>query len=146
MVIISNIKWKYKEFKLGPSLIKLLSSKMKALNLLVKPTYDIEKKALIFNDVTDGRTFGSTIDNKIGMKSTDPRVKKTGRNYLLSKRPTERQYHGFFHSIDSTLDELGLSADVEIVSRGRGSVELRKGLTKYDRVPKQKSYPTDLKS
>lgn len=142
MLKISNMKWKYKEFGNLNVLIKVMNEKFKALGITAKMSIPPDLTTIAFSDVVDGKTFISSVDNKIDMKVGDPRIKKTGRSYLLSKRPTKEQYDGFFEVIQSVLDTVGLYADVElIIPRTSESILLRRGLDKFNRYPKMKSFP-----
>lgn len=143
---IYNLKWKYQDFNNLNAVIKDLNDKFKTLNIATKVSLKEDEKAIAFSDIVDGKTFVSNVDNKIDMKENDPRIKKTGRTYLLSKRPTEEQYNGFFNIIQSTLDTLNVAAKVELViPRTSQTIVLRDGMIKYDRIPKMKSFPIKIK-
>lgn len=145
MLKVSNLKWKYGAYNNLNALIKIMSVKFKALNLTVKMSLSPEGNSISFSDVVDGKTFISSVDNVIKMKTNDPRSKKIGRDYLLSKRPTEDQYKGFFEVIQSTLDAVGLYGNVElIIPRTSESILLRDGVDKFDKYPKMKSFPTKV--
>lgn len=145
MLRISNLKWQYGKFENLNSLIKIMNVKFKKINVTVKMSLSTENDSISFSDVVNGKTFISSVDNVIKMKENDPRSKKIGRDYLLSKRPTEEQYNGFFDVIQSTLDAVGLYGNVElIIPRTSESILLRDGLKKSDRYPKMKSFPTKV--
>lgn len=143
MLKITNMKWKYGPFNNPSALIKIMNLKFKELNLTVKMSS--KEGTIAFSDVVDGKTFISSVDNVINMKENDPRLKKIGRTYLLSKRPTEEQYNGFFNVIQSTLDSVGLYGNVElIIARTSESILLRDGIERVGSYPKMKSFPTKL--
>lgn len=145
MIRISNMKWNYAPYTNTKVLIKIMNDKFKAMNIVAKIGLTPEGNVITFSDVVDGKTFISSVDNKIDMKDKDPRIKKTGRSYLLSKRPTEEQYHGFFNVIHSVLDSVGLYGNVElIIPKTSETIVLRNGLTRYNRYPKMKSFPIKI--
>lgn len=134
---IKNLNWKYNKFQNFTGLLNALALSLKPLKIKVK--LSVIEGGIGFHDITEGKTFISESDNKTAMKPTDPRVKQMGRNYLLTNRATKEQYEGFFNTIQKTLDDLGLSADVSLKVKGVNTV-LRTGYNKF-LAPRQKSFP-----
>lgn len=145
MLTIKNMRWTYKEFTDMSNLINVFGSRLKELNLTTEVI--IDGKSILFRDVEEGKTFTSAVENKVMLKLGDERIDKVKRNYLLTKRPTEKQYKGFFDIIQNTLDQLGLSADVDLIIKKTGTtIPLRKGkVVLKDAYPAMKSYPSDMK-
>ncbi len=140
MVTISNIKWTYESMSKIKVLYNLLASKMKE-ELKIKISGEVADNIIKFTRVEPNRLFISTVTNKIMIKDNDARVKKLGRNYLETHKPTEKQYLGFFNTINKYLDDLGLSADVQYEVKDKTHV-LRTGKVKFE-VPKLNTYPKE---
>jgi hypothetical protein len=145
MLEITNIKWKHKDFTSLNLLQTALIAQLKSLNLIIKMTVDNTRKAIVVADsaASEGKTVISSVDNKIMLKEGDPRiVKKGGRTYLETKRPTKEQYEGFFNTIQTVLDSAGLSANVTlIVTKTKKTIVLRDGYVKNNNYPKMNSFP-----
>lgn len=58
------------------------------------------------------KLFTSTVENKIDLTPTDPRIKSLGRNYLLSKRLNVSQYDSLFAALKEPFDDLGIMCDI----------------------------------
>lgn len=142
MLKITEVKWKHREFNNLTALVNILNTRLKNNNITTK--ININEQSILFNDIVDGKTFVSSVDNKIIMKASDPRIRKTGRSYLLTKRPTQEQYDAFFNTIQSSLDSLGLYATVELYAKGSNNVILRKGIDKFNTYPPMKSFPIKI--
>jgi hypothetical protein len=145
MLEITNIKWKHKDLTNLNILQSTLINQLKSLNLITKMTLDNTRKAIVFADAapTEGRTIISAVDNKIMMKTGDPRiVKKGGVNHLITKRPTKEQYEGFFNTIQTVLDSAGLSANVTLmITKTKKTIVLRDGYNKNNNYPVMNSFP-----
>lgn len=142
MITIKNIKWKYQKFNCHNNLIQVLSNRISELKIVTKMR--LVENEIHFNDVEKGMSFLSNRDNKVMMRDGDPRIKERGRNFLLSKRPTKKQYFSFFETLQLTFDELGLEADVDLLAtRTNTNYTLRRGVAKYDTYPLVKSFPIE---
>lgn len=58
------------------------------------------------------KLFTSTVENKIKLTATDPRLRKLGRDYLLSKRLNEAQYGMLFDALKTPFDDLDILCDI----------------------------------
>lgn len=142
MLTISNMKWSYKEFARQQDLMNILANRLAKLQLAINAK--VVGSSIVFNDVETGVTFKSNVVNKVNMKPTDPRIQKKGRQYLQTKRPTKKQYFGFYETIQDVLDKLGLNADVVFTQKKGKEIVLRKNKDKFNNVPQQKSYPVEM--
>lgn len=142
MLTISNIKWKYKSVEDPKQLFNIIINRLKLLNIKTSATVATDK-SIIFADVVDGKTFVSAVDNVIKIAENDPRIKKNGRDYLLSHRPTKEQYYGFFELINAIMDNLGLLCDIELyIKKNDRRYVIRSGSESLMKnIPEQNSYP-----
>lgn len=137
MLSISNISWTYKKFTHQIDLIKFFNNKCKDLKLKVKVGKDGEN--IIFQDVEANKLMVSLIDNRMPASTKKRReelMEKYQRDYLKSKRPTKKQVDGFYSMIHHYLDELGLSADIELETRKtKQKFVIRKGKEHVNNFP-----------
>jgi hypothetical protein len=141
MVRVINITWTYEKFAKLDSLAALLSKKLKE-DFKLKVSVSSIENGIVFREVEKNRLMLSTIVNKIPLKDKDSRIKKLGRPYLETHKPTQKQYMGFFETINKCLDELGLSATVDTVVKGTTYV-IRDGKNKVNDFPKLNTYPVE---
>lgn len=141
MLVISNLKWKHDNFKYLNDLNNILATKLKtSLSLKINVGCDADK--IIFKEVESGKLFLSSKDNKIPMKVDDPRIKKLGRTYLQTKRVTEKQFFGFFETLNMILDDLGLYADIKLFIKDKTYV-IREGKDIKMELPEISSFPKE---
>lgn len=141
MIRISNVTWTFDKFNKLDRLSSLLVKKLKD-DLKLKTAVDINDDVIVFREVEPNRLMLSSIVNKIPLKEKDSRIKKLGRPYLETHKPTEKQYVGFFDTVNKCLDDLGLSASVNAVIRGTTYV-IREGKNKVNNYPKLNTYPVE---
>ena len=142
MLMIKDIKWPHGKYILMNELCNTLDSSLKKLNLSFK--IKLEGDQILFLDIDRSQTFASSKNNKIMLNETDARRAKLGRDHLLSKRPSKRQYEGFFNTIQKIFDDLALMATINlIVSKTNKTYCLREGVFKINRYPELKSFPIE---
>lgn len=140
MLSINNIRWDHKPFAHTQDLINVLATRLQKFNISIN--LKTTSTGIVFNDLDNGKTFKSSVYNKRYMKEDDPRIKSKGRKYLESEQPTEKQYYGFFNTVQETLDELGLNADV-VLKLKKDTIILRENKVTYNRIPVIKSFPVE---
>ena len=146
MVITENAKWKYEKLVNYNNLKKILVKATKNLN--IKCNVKVSDGKLEFLPVENKRFIVSTVENMIPLSANNSkdaeRIKSKGRNYLNTHKVTKRQYEGFFEMLNDTLDDLGLSADIKVITAPLNIVSVvRKDKEKVNDYPKLKSYPKE---
>lgn len=148
MVKIKDVKWTYEKLSKLKGLQLLLVNKMIAeLQLKVNPS--IIEDVIVFGPVEPNRLMVSNVTNKIPLTGKNQkvleRIKKKGRDYLQTVKPTAKQYEGFFHLINKYLDDLGLSATVDMQTKDGKTFLIRNGKVHINQFPKLNSYPVEIK-
>lgn len=141
MLVISNLKWTNDSFKYVVDLHNILANKLKT-NFNLKVNMGVDGDKIIFKEVEANKLFLSSKANKILMKDGDPRIKKLGRTYLETKRVTEKQFYGFFETINMILDDLGLYADVKLSIKDK-TYTVREGKNIRMELPEVGSFPKE---
>lgn len=140
MLSITNIHWDHKPFTHSQDLVNILGKRLLAFKISMN--LSVVGNDLVFTNLENGKIFKSSVYNKRYMKPGDLRIKAKGRKYLESEQPTKKQYEGFFSTVQNTLTELGLNADIVLQTK-KESIVLRKLKTIYDRIPEVKSFPVE---
>lgn len=145
MIKISDIKWKYKKFTNYQELYNVFMAKLTRLQLSHR--LRVNGETLEFIDFEDGKIIASSVKNMHPMREGDPRIARFKRNYLESPRPTKKQVDGFIQILNGTLDELALSAKIEVDSKFTGNkITVRDGTVRMDdKFPRPKTYPAEMK-
>lgn len=143
MLTIKNIKWTYLPFTYTRQLVNVLNNHFKNAKIKTAITYDETANVITFNPVERNKIAISSVDNRIELRPTDPRVRALGRSHLLSKRLTYNQYLLFFYTIQKELDLLGLNADIMLEYKNKVHV-LRLGKDKFTDYPVPKSFPISM--
>lgn len=80
------------------------------------------------NDLTisfgDNQLFSSIKDNKIPLNKTDPRIRKMGRSYLISRRPTKEQWEAGVDALTGAFTRLNITASVALYGKEGALLEL----------------------
>lgn len=142
MLTITNMKWPTKDFSHNNELLRVLGARFATVKLATN--LKVVDNSLVFKDVDANKVFMSSEINKTVMKPDDPRIKKKGRNFLETRRPTKVQHEAFYSIIQNTLDELGLDAEIQLTIKSSTPLILRQGKVRFDRVPVPKSYPVEM--
>ncbi len=141
MVIINDLKWSSADFKRLNMLCTYFSTKSKDL-LSLKVNVKVVDNSIVFDDVEPNKTMLSIKSNKIYMRQGDPRIKKLGREYLDTKRPTKKQYYGFFEMLNATLNSLNLNGTINYKVKDKTYV-IRNGKEIVNEFPEIPSFPKE---
>lgn len=146
MLVIKNLRWSNFPLDNYQEICNVLSNRLKLLKISFNAqVLTIDNISMIeFKDVEKGKTFRSSVDNVIKLKAGDDRIKKHGRDYLLSRRPTQNQYNSFFTIMHKLFDELNLNADIELyIDKTKEKFIIRKDKVNFLDLPKMRSFPTE---
>ena len=142
MITINNIKWPYGHFKYYDDLAKAIVTEIRKLNVEVK--CKTENGEIKFINVVSNLLFQSKTFNKVMLKPTHSRYVAGEKEFLKTKRPTEKQYHGVFNAIHSVLDQLKLEADVTVFDARTGNNNiLRVSTGRVNNYPVPKTFPVE---
>lgn len=109
MLTIKMKDWKYNKVN-ALEIHNIILAKLKDFGIV--GNIKVENDTIVCTKNGEGKYFTSKNDNKIIMSPTDKRIATLGRDYLVTKRLTEDQYHGMVEAILGTLSNLQINAEV----------------------------------
>lgn len=151
-LVINNFKFNNR-FEIDSTFIdvikKTMLEKLKSNKIIVNV---VRRNTDLIFDIVDSenkKLAVSSVENKIVLKDGDERIKKMGRNYLISTRLTKNQTNSFWiECVNNTLNNLGVYCDIKYIEfkdDPTSAVVLREGMKFNNEWPiKDKTFPVEM--
>ncbi len=151
-LVINNFKFNNR-FEIDSTFIEVIKKtmleKLKSNKIIVNV---VRRNTDLIFDIVDSenkKLAVSSIENKIVLKDGDERIKKMGRNYLISTRLTKNQADSFWiECVNNTLNNLGVYCDIKYVEfkdDPNSVIVLRTGTEFNNELPiKDKTFPVEM--